>query len=127
MRKILFRGKTKKGVWIYGVPTYDLKYIFNDEQLDSVDRYEVIPETVGQFTGLTDKNGKEIYEFDIIKTETGKLMEVKWLDRRACFYLQRDGWAFVYYFGEAVEPNYCEIIGNIHENPELIKKDRMKL
>ena len=52
-REILFRGKLKKSnKFIYGLPTCDFSYIFNSSQVDSCDNYEVIPETIGQFTGI---------------------------------------------------------------------------
>jgi hypothetical protein len=75
-----------------------------------------------QFTGLIDKNGKEIYTGDILKTGSDKNMEVGWSKRFASFCLNRKGWLFVHYFGEAVEAEDCEIVGNIYENPELINE-----
>jgi hypothetical protein len=74
-----------------------------------------------QFTGLKDKNGKEIYEGDILKTETDKPMVVTWSKKFASFCISREGWAFQHWFGEACDPENCEVIGNIYENPELIK------
>jgi hypothetical protein len=62
-----------------------------------------------QSTGLKDKNGKEIYEGDIITTNTGKN-------------IKRDGWMFQHWFGEAMEGDQCEVIGDIYRNPELINK-----
>jgi len=72
------------------------------------------------FTGLHDKNGKEIYNGDIISTETDKPMVVSWNERFASFCLDRDGWAFSHWFGEAVNNENVLVIGNIHENPELL-------
>lgn len=73
-----------------------------------------------QYTGLKDKNGKEIYEGDIIITETGKTMVIDWDKKYASFVIEYDGWAFKHYFGEAFEAVYCEVVGNIYENPELL-------
>ncbi len=73
-----------------------------------------------QSTGLLDKNGKEIFEGDIIKTGTDKPMVVTWSERFASFCIDRDGWAFKHWFGEAFESTDCEVIGNILQNPELL-------
>lgn len=132
MREIVFRGKRKdNGKWIEG-------YYFKKLNLYTEDGFplyhgiadlppfgaEVIPETVGQFTGLVDRNGKRIFEGDIIKD---------------CDY---DHIHTVRYFGDEDYPafdchpeiQFCEcnglshlvavsaieVIGNIHDNPELL-------
>lgn len=74
-----------------------------------------------QYTGQKDKNGKEIYEGDIVKTATDKLMVITWSNRFASFCIEREGWAFCHWFGEVFYAKDCEVVGNIHENPELLK------
>ena len=85
----------------------------------------VIPETVGQYTGLTDKNGKKIFEGDIIDTPD-RLLKVVWFKGNAQFDLN-----FIRHAHDKIITNFkginmrdlCsyEIIGNIHDNPELLK------
>ena len=70
-----------------------------------------------QFTGLKDKNGKEIYEGDVVKGD----YRVIWKQKFASFGLVHPSWLFVHYFGEAADPEECEVIGNIYESPELLK------
>ncbi len=75
-----------------------------------------------QFIGRHDKNGKEIYDGYILIAEPDKPpMVVKWSEKFASWCLYRDGWAFAHWFGEACDPEQCEVIGNIYENPELME------
>ena len=74
-----------------------------------------------QYTGLHDKNNKEIYEGDIIKTESDTSVLIGWNDIYASFCLTKKGWASAHYFGEAADPDGCEVIGNIYENEGLLK------
>lgn len=80
---------------------------------------------VEQYTGLKDKNGKEIYEGDIVKWLDGLNeyigFKVEWQDNRARFCLRNEYSVFDYEdLNDKKEP-YIEIIGNIHENPELLE------
>jgi uncharacterized phage protein (TIGR01671 family) len=126
-RKILIRGMmTEINTWITGCYFYSEKenkhYITGESKEYGFQKCEVISETVGQFTGLTDKNGKKIFEGDILKIESDKLMVVGWSKKFASFILDHDGWFFSHWFGESCDPESCEIIGNIHDNPELLTK-----
>jgi uncharacterized phage protein (TIGR01671 family) len=126
MREIKFRGKRlDNGEWLYGslVILNGRYFIFDD-----ANRHEVDPTTVGEFTGLKDKNGKEIYEGDVIRSplsedktrphrifyHTGNAAFMGALiDRKELCYLRLDQ-DWIYKFGK-------EVIGNIHDNLELLK------
>ena len=126
MRNIKFRGLRTDGKgWVYGgyfqhTPDEDgVRYYIFDFNEGAV---EVIPESVGQFTGLTDKNGKEIYEGDLIDFGNSNPVEVKF--DNGCFNVFNEplGWDFD---SEEIpiktNLKYCEIIGNVFENPDLVK------
>lgn len=126
MREILFRGKNVgSGKWHYGyyVNQYGAHEIYMPDGTDDsgFDRHHVIPETVGQYTGLTDKNGKKIFEGDIVKYGD-TIHEVVFEQRNNTAYF-----GLVYNkletlpFGHYQDLKKIEIIGNIHDNPELVK------
>ena len=141
MREILFRGKRlDDGEWVYGSFCMDALEQFNglcgvdgfirlyDKEKGKMQTYEVDRETVGQYTGLKDKNGKRIFEGDIIRTkEYGKCIgraNVKGFDifsviySPAVFRIERESPPRVFNFvGNGAD---YEIIGNIHDNPELL-------
>ena len=129
-REILFRGKTcnqynenDNGIWLEAFLSQNMDAgrvypVITDGLMVEM---EVIQETVGQFTGLLDNNGVKIFEGDILTTETDKPMIVGWSNKFSSFVLNRDGWAFSHWFGESCNPENCIVIGNIHDNPELLK------
>jgi len=72
-----------------------------------------------QWAGLHDKNGVKIYVGDIVKSERGDVMLVTFNKKYASFCLRKKEWVFDHYFGEAVDVNKVEVIGNVHQHPEL--------
>ena len=119
MREILFRGKNNYK-WFYG----DLRRL-NDGRVTICQDgepfpYEVYPETIGQFTGLIDKNGMRIFEGDLIRsTETGETAIVQWFSEHSAFMIWCKTSNQVGFLYEC-EKSIIEVIGNIHDNPELI-------
>lgn len=119
------------GDWVYGhyftVPCHDddrcvflfatcIRMSYGDHSAD----IEIDSATLGQYTGLKDKDGVKIFEGDILFLKTGhherKTKAVKWSDSSACFCVY-DGLAL---FGGSG----CEVIGNIYENPELLEQSK---
>ena len=123
MRKILFRGKTKIGKWVKGdYHTYSEKgdtdnYIGISS--NESDPFIVIPETVGQFTGLIDKNRVDIFEGDICESKEIDLkFVVKWHNEMSGYGAFKDGETVPFsWFSENKD---IEIIGNFYDNPELL-------
>jgi len=124
-REIKFRGKRiDNGEWVYGYLA-DEDYI-NDINSIDLSSIEVDRGTIGQFTGLFDKNGKEIYEGDILGANGKIIGWVKGGARGYCYdvvYINHPTgekrWSL---YGTVVEDfnNKIEVISNIHDNPELI-------
>lgn len=148
MREILFRGKDADyGEWVYGYYAHlknmhdvkaDIIYTgYADMYMGSIlpEYYEVNPETVGQYTGLKDKNGTRVFEGDILHVEqcgeTGSRISPVYFgeyidadsvfDNYCCigFYVKTsDGCCTI---GALLSEEFeCEVIGNIHDNPELM-------
>ena len=126
MREILFRGKRKdNGEWVYGNFVRgcvdDFAYIVEFGNKELCRNYvEVIPETVGQYTGLTDKNGKKIFEGDIMAfTAYGfdYVGTVKFDYGNASVMCEHAS----PFLDQAVSKHGAYIIGNMHDNPELLK------
>ena len=131
MREVLFRGKAKAiagcpynngksdGEWVFGYIFPDLGAMkirqFEPDRPECND-YEIDPETVGQYTGLTDKNGVRIFEGDIVdyissdvigNPKTGTIIVEDMTDYDTMIYLNHS--------------EELQIIGNIHDNPDILK------
>lgn len=154
MREILFRGKKTDGEWIKGIAfphgINGKVTMFRQHPADgSLIGDEVIPNTVGQYTGLTDRNGRKIFEGDIISLhqflfdgseyEKEILVSIEYMDDIMCFGLNLlEAEEIKKYMGydtnssdKVVVPfndfcglheESCEVIGNIHDNPRLLRE-----
>lgn len=125
MRTIKFRGKDSNGEWHYGnleqgVSDNGIEMAFIAPEIPFVitaQTYIVDPETVGEFTGLQDANGTDVYEGDIVRYRpNNKTYQVVFKD--GIFWGEgENGCGCAAHFFPS-----CEIVGNIHDNPELLEK-----
>lgn len=140
MRELIFRGKTEYGEWRVGSLIHqtmfygshvDRYHILTGGEFhsDYYDSETVIPETIGQFTGLVDKNGKKIFEGDICKFREWREGDMCWIGRVHYEHQQflisggpnpECPSPFTLQMSRFISEN-IEVIGNIHDNPELLK------
>ena len=122
MRTIKFRGKDEKGEWHYGdfenspIGKFCRIHEYRDNGFYKW-HADVDPATVGQFTGLQDAEGTDIYEGDLLLSEeNAEVFEVVYDAPRFCFKDNVFGFRFLNH------PEFFHVIGNIHDNPDLIEK-----
>lgn len=125
--RYLFRGKTEISErWVVGDLVQwsgDDMCICEDYNSTEKKQYAVIPETVGQYTGLKDKNGKKIFEGDIVLDEqSGYNYFIKWFPEYTCFALANKN-GHIEFGCDELEIFLDDLVvsGNIHDNPELLK------
>lgn len=105
------------GTWVYG-------YLSDENYINSIDlngEFLVDKDTVGQYIGVDDKNGKEIYEDDVVLSDDGKVGQVQWFEEHLAFMI----WCVTdnkVYFAYDNVFSKIEVIGNIFDNPELLEK-----
>ncbi len=131
VREILFKAKRKDdGKWVEGyyekrfdVDGNEQHFIFWAKSYTVWEYAEIDPETLFQYTGLSDKNGKKIWENDVLVEKHKGIVTVKY---RAVFDLEEGAWMLEtksgarYGIGAVNQRNY-EVIGNIFDNPELLE------
>ena len=129
MREILFRGKrVDNSEWVYGfltcmnyIDVFTQKVCYDGEEelkYCTVEHCQVDAHTVGQYTGLTDKNGKKIFEGDILLKGFEKVL-VKWNANQCRWGIYSNNYE-ICGFNESTQ-GYFEVIGNIYDNSELLE------
>lgn len=122
MREILFRGKIPGIIdWVYGyyAKSGDDYFILLDT--DSEDNWSIVAsETVGQYTGKTDMHRVKIFEGDKVRYDDDETGYIEWDEETARFIISGDG---VIYDFDNFRGDELEVIGNIHDNPELLQEE----
>lgn len=137
-RQILFKAKRKdNGEWVEGYYIYDycknMHLILRNElstclnagskpnRYDwTLEPHEIDPDTLCQYTGLTDKNGRRIWENDIVRNEKGDIGVVQWFEEHAAFMIWNKTKHYVCYLAEN-DFSKIEIAGNIFDNADLLE------
>lgn len=130
-RQLKFRGRKSNGEWVFGSFIQDALEGSNSDLVSwgfimrynrgvgKMETIEVDRETVGQFTGLKDNNGVEIFEGDICSLLYYQMRCVgcvEFNEKKSRFEIRSGGWTVLFH-----EAYKIEVIGNIHDNPELIE------
>lgn len=126
--RYLFRGLTSQGSWVYGDLCHDTETLIRTTKSNGLlADVPVLPETVGQWTGLTDANGEKIWEGDVVQGDwihedheiNGAIIEVKHIPGGYTPFMAPRGDGSGYLYGTECLPENFIVIGNIHQNPEL--------
>ena len=113
MKEILFKGKrVDNGEWTEGYffKSWNKVFLLWGMTGDCPNMEEVVPETIGQFTGLCDKNGKKIFEGDIVESPNGTQGFIEWQNAECAFLVNiGDDW-------QTMDDCPYEVVGNIYDN-----------
>ena len=122
MREILFKAKRKdNGKWVEGDAIHEPIGMSTRHEKNGMSvRVPVDPDTLCQYTGLTDKNGQKIWENDIVRNEEGDIGVVQWFEEHAAFMIWNKTKNCVCYLAEN-DFSKIEIVGNEFDNPELLE------